>query len=403
MRTVVVVALCLVIGIPTAQAESLRDAIMAAWAHDPDAKAAAVDSKASKKTANALDSLFPSGPVLNGQYLDDHFIGSKVGYTTYQGSVSLPLWLPGQGTASVKDALASVATADARLQVHRLLMAVRVLDVTSASTILKNEIFNLEKTRGILSQTLESSQRALTAGEISATDHEAVVAEYEDIESAISDKQQQLATFQSELQALTGSDVIPELNSLDGRIISLKIHKLDPEKDPRVRLVDARLKKAQAAFDVAKHSYMPNPTIGVQISRQEQYQSPWDTQVGVVFQAALPSRARNTPMLMKTVSEIGAARRDAELARRKVRVEYARLRSQIASSLSVRKHAETSKTVLLKRADQLESAWRTGEVPLIEYIRARRGALEAEQRMAKAEVVWHAALVRLVLMMGETL
>ncbi len=387
---------------PVGRAESLHEAIIAAWSADPEARSSQTDANAAHKSASALDAWFPSGPVLSGEYLDDHFIGSKVGYTTYQGSVSMPLWLPGQGSASVRNAQADESVARSRLKVQRLLMAVRVLDLTSAAVALRREIANLRSTQGLLDQTLSASQKALRTGEIAASDHEAIVAEREDVAGQIPDREQRIETARAELLTLTGTDEIPDLMALDGRLLAARVQKLDPRNDPRIELADALVGSAKASYDLAKRSYMPNPEIGVSLSRQEQYGSPWDTQFGVQFQTALPSSARNVPMLMKGVSAMGAANRDAELARRKVAVEYRQAEARMSSALVVLGHARATQQALSARASQLGKAWSVGETPVIEYLRARRAELDANQRATQADVLWRSALVRILLMTGQT-
>lgn len=124
---------------PPCLAESFHEAIQSAWDRDPANRSFSIDAKASARNARAAQSWFPDGPIIAGQYLDDHFIGSNVGYTTYQGSISVPLWLPGQGTATMRTALADEAVAKARIKVQHLLSAVRVLDLASNATLLKKK------------------------------------------------------------------------------------------------------------------------------------------------------------------------------------------------------------------------------------------------------------------------
>ncbi|WP_242011514.1 TolC family protein [Acetobacter fallax] len=385
-----------------ASAETLHEALIRAWTADPETHSAAVDAQAAHKTARAVDSWFPAGPLLAGEYLDDHFIGSKVGYTTYQGSVSVPLWLPGQGSATVRSAEADEAVATARGKVRKLLTGVQLLDLISSATILQKELANLEMTGILLDHVTRTSRRALQAGEIGGADHDAVVAEREDLESQIADRRQALDNTRAQIEVMTGTDAVPDLMTLDGRVLTARTVALDPRNDPRIEMAEAQSRSAKATYDVAKHSYMPNPEIGVQVMRQEQYGSPWDTQVGVQFQVGLPSEAQNAPKLMNGVKAIGAADRDAELARRNVRVEYRRIRSQLTSALDILHHSQITQKALDDRATQLERAWQVGEMPVIEYLRARRAALDARQRSAQADVIWHAAIVRVMLMAGQT-
>lgn len=76
----------------------------AAWTIDPGRTEMNTNFRSASARAEAAGSWFAGGPAVSGQYFDDHAIGSNEGYTTYEGSVSVPLWLPGQGSATVKTA-----------------------------------------------------------------------------------------------------------------------------------------------------------------------------------------------------------------------------------------------------------------------------------------------------------
>lgn len=384
-----------------ARAESLHDAIRSAWSIDPARRSLGTDALAARKRASAARSWFPDGPVVSGLYMDDHFIGSKVGYSTYQGQISVPLWLPGQGTATEKSALADQNVASFQIKVQHLETAVRVLDLSSEGAVLKTRIANLEKVSTVLDRTMDDVEKALRAGEVSSTDYDASVAEKEDVDGTLSETQQRLENIRADLEALTGTDTLPDLNGLDGHLLVRVRTALDPAQDPRLQLADAVLSQAKASYAVARHSYMPNPQIGVILSRQEQYQSPWDTQVGVEFQVPLPSEARNVPMVMKEVQAIGRAERDVAQANRTVRSEYRQLRNQLESAARILQHAQELHIHSDRRAADLEQAWRVGEIPVIEYLRARRTALAAAERYTQADVVMHAAIARMLLMSGN--
>lgn len=396
-----VIALAAVGLTPVSRAESLHEAIQLAWDRDPANTSYSIDASASHKNARAAQSWFPEGPIVAGQYLDDHFIGTNLGYTTYQGSISLPLWLPGQGTATVRNALADEEVAKARIKVQHLLSAVRLLDLSSSATLLQKKIGNLRATSDLLDRVVRSAHQGLQAGEIAAADYDAVVGEKADFDAQIAQSEQALENARAELEALTGTDEIPDILSLDGRLLRTQNLSLDPARDPRIEMAAAVSRSARAAYSLARHSYMPNPQLGVQVVKQGQYGSPWDTQVGVQFSMALPSEARNTPIVMKEVKAMGVAERDAILAQRKVQTEYRQTRASLSSALKMLHSAASARQALDSRAHDLEHAWSVGETPVIEYLRARRAALDAGQRSAEADVIWHAAMIRMSLMAGN--
>ena len=385
-----------------ARAETLHEAIQKAWKNDPNLSSFHIDALSSKKEVKSARSWFPDSPMITGEYLDDHFIGSKVGYTTYQGGINFPLWLPGQSRALSNEALGNQAVAEARAQVQKLVTAVRIVTLTSQATLQRETVRNLRHADVLLGNIAHVTAVAYQNGEVSGSDNDAILAEKEELEGKISDASQSLESIQSDIQALTGSDEIPDLLSLSGHILEGRNMALDIEKDPRVRLAEAVRKLSKASYAVVRHSQIPNPRIGVMVSRQEQYESPWDTQVGVQLQIPLPSSARNTPREMKAVRAMAAADRDTILARRKVQTEYRQIHTRFRSSLITLQHSKATNAALQKRADNLEKAWKMGEAPIIEYLRARRSALEAQQRASQANVVWHTAMIRMMLLTGET-
>ena len=398
-----IAAICIVLlgSCFPAHAETLHDAIQMAWSIDPSRKSIATDAMAAHKRASAARSWFPDGPTVSGLYMDDHFIGSKVGYTTYQGQVSVPLWLPGQGSATEEAALADQDVATYQSKVQHLVTAVRVLDLASEGAILSARIANLEKVSDVLGRTMNDVQRAFHAGEVSATDYEATVTEKEDVDGTLAATQQRLEDVRAELESVTGLDTLPDLTAIDGRLLARISTKLDPTHDPRVQLAEAVLVQAKSSYSVARHSYMPNPQIGVILSRQEQYQSPWDTQIGVEFQVPLPSEARNVPMVMKEVQAVGRAERDVTQAHRRIRSEYRQLRNQLDTATQILHHARELQEHSDRRAANLAEAWQVGEIPVIEYLRARRTALSAAERYAQADIVMHASIARMMLMSGN--
>jgi outer membrane protein TolC len=381
---------------------SLHDAILAAWAADPEQGVYMADGTSARRRASAARSWFSAGPIVNGQYYDDHFIGSKVGYTTYQGGISVPLWLPGQGTATENAAKADEKVANWQMQVQRLAMAARVVDLAGQGAVLSARLNNLSAVSHVLERTTQDVEHAWAAGEVSGADHEAAVAEKADVDGTLADMEQQLEGVRAELEALTGRDILPDLSSIDGRRLARDGYQLDVEQDPRIKLADAQLKKARASYSVARHSYMPNPEVGVMLSRQGQYGSPWDTQIGVQFQVGLPSEAVNTPMVMKEMQAVSRAEADKILAHRKVMAEYRQLRAQLAAAAAQVRHARLGQEQSDLRASDLSRAWKAGELPLVEYLRARRTALDAANRQAQAEATMRTTIARIILMTGQT-
>jgi len=391
------------IGVQSSNATSLHDAIRAAWEIDPTRQSLSVDSHAARRTAEAERSWFPGGPILSGQYYDDHAVGSNQGYTTYQVGIAVPLWLPGERSARVKTEMASRSVAETHLQMERMSLAVQVLDLATTASIAGVTARSVEQEHQALTEVDATSRRLLAAGEISTADRDAVRSELEDLESQLTNTQEKLSDAQAGLRELTGGDDVPDMSAIDGRSLTdahLQSINLAVDHDPRMKFARAGVDAARAEDQLSAHSYMDHPQVGIESIHEKQYGSPWNTRFGVQVSVPLPSEARNVPMRMKAARDIAAAERDEEKTRRMVLAEYARTRARLASSISILKHAKSKREALVSRVDELEKAWKVGELPVIEYLRARRSALESREQEMVAAIAWRSAVARLIIAGG---
>ncbi|MDT8872012.1 hypothetical protein RAA17_14875 [Komagataeibacter rhaeticus] len=121
-------------------APSFHEAVNMAWAIDPVRTELQVGHHSARARASAAGSWFAGGPTLSGEYMDDHMLGSNEGYTTYQGGVSVPLWLPGQGSATRQVATAEADSLDEQINVEHMALSIRVLDATAAALIASTRV-----------------------------------------------------------------------------------------------------------------------------------------------------------------------------------------------------------------------------------------------------------------------
>ncbi|MBO5995641.1 MAG: TolC family protein [Acetobacter sp.] len=382
-------------------AMTLHEAIEDAWKRDPVHISYEVNAEAQHQNALAARSWFPGGPQLFGQYWDDHFIGSKVGFTTYMGGVNFPLWLPGQRGATQRAAQESEKVALWQIKVQRLTLAVNIIDLTRAAEIAQDRVENLEKVRDILARSVVDIKKACDSGEEPRADYNMTVSEQENVQEALSDAQQTLENTRIELESLTGHRDVPNMDNVDGRTLARWGMQLDINKDPRFQLVTAILNKAKAAYNLARHSYVPNPEVGLMVARLIQWETPSDTQTGVQFQIDLPNKAVFVPQMMQATQAVSDAEREVVLAQRKIRVEYEQLANELKRTIEMAQHARMSQHHAAQRAMYLEEAWKVGEMPVIEYVRARRMELEATDKFIEADVTMRAAIARMVLMTGH--
>ncbi|GBR67061.1 TolC family protein [Gluconobacter kanchanaburiensis] len=382
---------------------SIHDAIAAAWKADPVRAELEINQDSADARAKAAQSWFAGGPTLTGDYYDDRISGSNHGYITWQGGVSVPLWLPGQGTATENVAKSQAKTALVRLDVERMSIAVRVVDATGAVIMAMRRRTAALATVAALRRIESDVQRAEHAGEIAVSDRQAVEAQLAQARSEADMALEETETTSSQLRTLTGLPGVPDITQADEQWLSRTRagdSRWVEDIDPRVRAAHQAVIAAQDQMKLVRRSFMPNPEIGVAAIDQGQYQSPWDTQVGVNLRVPLPSAVTNTPRETAARDAMAAATRQEVEARRAVRNEMAQVRAHLVAATATLSNSRVEASSMLRRADGMERSWRVGETPLIEALRARVDAYRALLDLNRSEIAWHAAVIRMGIATG---
>ncbi|WP_086651767.1 TolC family protein [Acetobacter cibinongensis] len=372
-------------------------ALEQAWQLDPSQRELQTNRKGAQARARAADSWFAGGPTVTGNYFDDHAIGSNQGYTTYQGEVSIPLWLPGQGSATRSVAQAEAESAEKRSMVAHMSLAVRLLDTTAAALLAQKHLATAQAYTASAAQISRDVAQATRAGEMTLSDQHQADAALDTARLDSTAAQEEVQTALAGLNALLGSASIPDIQTYTATDSALnRISALTSVEahDPRIQAARKEVDAAQAALKLARRSFMPNPEIGVGAIHEKQYASPWDNRVGVTFSVPLPSSVHNAPLLAAAKDRAAAADRQEALAHRMVRQEAAQIRARLVSATTSLNDASSAATHLQNRAALLERSWKLRETPLDDVMRARQAAYGAALARDRAEIVWHAAIVR---------
>lgn len=382
---------------------SVHEAIAAAWNNDPVRTELQTNQQSADARAKAAQSWFAGGPTLSADYYDDRIGGSNLGYITWQGGVSVPLWLPGQGTATEKVAHADARTALMRLDVERMAVAVRVVEAAGNAILARKRETAALSTLTALQRISDAVSRAVRAGEAASADSQAVMAQLADARTEFENSREEIVTSRTTLQTLLGVEGIPDITQADRRwLVLTRANNLRwmEDDDPRVRAAHQEVIAAQEQVHLARASFMPNPEVGVDAIDQAQYGSPWDTQVGFNVRVPLPNAVTTTPVTSAARDRLAMASRQEIQARRAVQNEMAQVRARVETATATLDDARVSASAMLRRADAMEHSWRIGETPLIEALRARTDAYRSLLTLNRAEIAWHEAIIRIGIATG---
>jgi len=382
---------------PPAPAPSFHDAVAAAWARLPQRQDLAAQGASAAARYAAGGAFLPNAPYAIGTYFNDKAVGSNYNYITSQAEVGTPIWLPGQGRATQATAQADGAAVLAAVEAAHLALAAQVLDLAAQAGVAANA-------RDVAARRLTTAQSLAADLGRQATQSDSLAASADAANAALtlSSAEAQLAAAQSALVVVVGSPAVPRLDAprLDAPGPASAAGPNPAAAHPRIVAATRAVEAAQAASRLARIENRDSPEVGLQGINEKQPGTKWDTRFGVTFRLPFATEARNAPRRAAAEQAVTQATVQLTLAQREVQSGIQQAQAMLVgaergSAASVRAAAE-----LEKRRGQIERAWRTGEMPLIEVVRANALAFDAEYARDKARTDLAAARLRLRLAEG---
>ncbi len=379
---------------------SFRDAVAAAWARLPQRRALAARQGVAAAQFAAGGAFFPNAPYATGTYINDKILGSNYNYITTQGELGTPVWLPGEGTATQRAAQADAATVAADADAVHLALAVQVLGLAAQAAFAANE-------RDVAQRRLATAEALATdlahryqVGESSESDALAADAEAAGARVTLSAAEARLASAVAALASITGQDAVPRLAAPAFRAALGTALAAAPAAHPRIVAAERAVAAAEAKARLTRIENRDSPTVGVIGINEKQFGSPWDTRFGVVVRFPLATEARNAPLRAAAEETLTQAQVQLVLARREVLAAIRQAASVLAGAERGSAAAARAADELDKRRGQVERAWRVGEMPLIEVVRANALAFDADLARDKTRTELDAARQRLRLAEG---
>jgi outer membrane protein TolC len=403
-RSAIMVALAiLLLSSAPAKAEptrSFHDLVADAWAQLPQRQDIAARRTVAAARFRAGGALVPDAPFVTGSYVNDKILGSNQNYITTQVEVSTPVWLPGEGTAMQNTARAEGAAAEAAGEAAHLALASQLLDLATQAALAENA-------RSVAARRLATAQalaadlaRRFRVGEAAQSDALAADADAASAAATLSSAETDLASLRTTLAELTGSEALARLDGpqpagpagLPAEWVA---------RHPRVVAAEQAVAAAEANERLVRIQNRDDPQIGLQGTDEKQPGTRWDTRFGVVVRFSFATEARNAPRRAAAEQATTQAMVQLALARREVLTAIGQAQVARAGAERGSVAAEKAALELDRRRGQIDRAWRAGEMPLIEVVRANALAFDAAYARDKARTMLGAAGLRVRLAEGE--
>jgi outer membrane protein TolC len=342
--------------------------------------------------------LFAEPATANLNHYND-VVGSGDGFQEWEGSIDMPLWLPGQKQAH--QALSSKILAE--------LPAYQAELKLQASGQVRERIWQVKLAEAELAQAtqvwttakqLEKDVKArVEAGDLPST--EALLATSNTLE-AQSQHVQAEARLSEQLKAyslLTGTAILPAevSESLAEQDTVSAVH-------PSLALQDQVINRLQAEMGLAQYAAASNPnlSVGVRRERGDDTES-FNHSLGVGISIALDDKRYSQP----AIAEASATLTEAQVVRQQLQLE---LQQQLIATKATLAASQTQQALVVEQVEttqqyyQLQKqAFDLGELNLVELLRSQALANEAQNRKRRLEVLIEQHIANVNQALGITL
>ncbi|HYH38527.1 MAG TPA: TolC family protein [Azospirillum sp.] len=379
-------AVCLMAS--AAGAQTLRDAVEGAWGLNPEIRSLEARRGQALAQRGAGESPVPAAPAVTLRHVTDT-LGRNAGRREYEAELGVPLWLPGQGTATVRAADALLARTDAEIAARRLAVAGEVRTALWQAALAERRAEVARQRLKVARQLEADTRRTAGAGEAAEADLQLARAEALAVAADLRDEELALDEARRAFRTLTGVDIpkaVPEPEIAE------------PPLDRHPALLAARLgvRAAQAQKRLVDLTTRDYPEVGLMARRERDgREERFGTIVGMSVRIPFSVEAVNAPKRAEAATEVVRSEAEQASAFRAIEadIRQARLAHQAATErLSI---ARDRAAALRARLSNLERARRAGEISLVEHVRAQAAAFEADLARATADVQAGAARARL--------
>ena len=323
----------------------------------------------------------PGAPTLGAAYVTDQAIRNRNARDA-ELSLGTQIWLPGEGTASVRAADADLSRLEAEGLRQLLEVAGQVREALAAVAVAEADQ-RASQARLRDARALEADLARRVRGR-DAAEAELLVASADRIEAeaALSEKAAALDASRVDYRTLTGLE--PQTAALNEPAPPATAARLS---DPRVIEAQRAVQAAHANRELAGIQTRDSPEVAL-VGRQTRdiNGNVYDHSLGLQLRLPFATEARNGPR--RAAAEVEYTDAVATLAKleRELGGGESRARIELASAAAMRDLAAKRAAVFERQRSLFERSYAEGNTPLADRIRARTLAFQADAARERADI-----------------
>ena len=366
---------------PAEAVRVLQAAVEAAVSRNAGLQGAAARKALIAAKQRSAGAFLPGAPTFGAAYVTDQVIRNRNARDA-ELSLGTQVWLPGEGTASVRAADADMSRLEAEGVRQVLEVAGQVREALAAVAAAEADQ-RASQARLRDARALEADLARRVRGR-DAAEAELLVAQADRIEAeaTLSERTATLEASRVDYRTLTGLDpVTAALNEPAAPAAQAR------PPDPRIIEAQRAIEVARANRELAAIQVRDSPEVGLVGRRTRDIGgNVYDHSLGLQVRIPFATETRNAPR--RAAAEVEYT--DAVAALAKVERELgggeSRARIELASAMAARDLAAKRATVFERQRSLFERSFAEGNTPLADLIRARTLAFQADATRERADV-----------------
>lgn len=356
----------------------VAEVVAAAIDHHPEQSVIAAEYQYAEAMGKRARSALDAAPSIGFLHRTDA-VGSDTGVREWEGSVELPLRLPGLQAAAERQAEGTAALAsrgDARWR----------LDVAGQIRSLLARLAEAEESVRLAEQAVKTAeeleaqvQRRLELGDVPRTD--LILAREETLKRRAEARQARLdlARLAEEYRGVTGLDARPanwREQPADGDSL---------DRHPALLAADAAVQVSEAQRAMVRERGKPQPTVGMFVRREEDGRDSIES-VGATVSLPLALGSLRAPEISGAERDLTQTRSQAAVTERRLRIALRQAEQALTAARKERRMALEHRDLAEESLALAQRAYALGETDLADLLRVRDRMLAAERLAAMSRI-----------------
>ncbi|WP_082532802.1 TolC family protein [Pelomonas sp. Root1237] len=372
---------------------SLAQAIDAAWQRSAEVTQSQGQQRQARAEQAVASSWLAAPPALQLSQREGRGSGAS-GQRETEVGVALPLWRIGARATAGQAAQAGLDWSAAAERAARLHVAGQVREALGQLSGLEAEQRLAALQSQLLGHLAEDVERRVKAGDLAPADAMAARAEWLSSQALEAEAALKLHAQQTQWQLLTGLAVAARFEPPPAGA-TFDLDEAHPELQLAARAVD----RAQRQLALAQAQRGDGPELGVNLRQERPGQgNPALNSIGVALRlpfAAFGTETHAQPRIATALSEVDMALTQQQRTRDRLAAELELARSQLQGAQAQTRLETQRATLLRERAGHIDKAFKAGEAPLPELLRALSAAAQAEAASERQQAHLRLAQARL--------